>query len=319
MTRKTVLEVEKLSVSRKSDGAGILNDASFRVTAGQRVGIVGESGSGKTTLINALLGQLPEGLQRESGEIIFLGDIWRDDTRLSAEEAMGKGISTIPQNPMVSLNPLFRIESQFHQVLSRHFSASRKESREMSIKLLAEMAMTEPAKVLRRYPHELSGGMAQRVMIALATACDPVLLIGDEPTTGLDVTVENQVLSVLREKLDKDNRTFMVISHDLEVIARLTDYTYVMYAGRIVEEGPTSELLQTPAHPYTQGLVDCLQTSRGSVKFIPGNLPDVGERKPGCLFKDRCAQRVGECLAQHPPLSAISLTRSVACYNKVGA
>jgi len=319
MNVKTVLEVRDLSVSRELDGAGVLMDANLKITAGQRVGIVGESGSGKTTLINSLLGQLPEGLVCESGEIAFLGGTWTADKRSAAGEAMGKGISTIPQNPMISLNPLFRIEAQFHQVLSRHFSTSREESREKSIHLLEELAMSEPATVLRRYPHELSGGMAQRVMIALATACDPVLLVADEPTTGLDVTVENQVLSVLRKKLDEDNRTFMVISHDLEVIARLTEYTYVMYAGRIVEQGPTSELLEKPAHPYTQGLVDCLQTSRGSIKFIPGNLPDFGERRLGCLYRNRCTRSIAECVVQHPAHSAISSTRSVACYNKVGA
>jgi oligopeptide/dipeptide ABC transporter ATP-binding protein len=317
MTTSTVLEVKDLSVSRVVDGAGILNYVNLQVCSGQRVGIVGESGSGKTTLINALIGHLPEGLRSDYGEIAFMGQRWTSDTRSTAVKAMGKGISAIPQNPMVSLNPLFRIESQFHQVLSRHLKTPKKESREMATRLLVEMAMNDPAKVLRRYPHELSGGMAQRVMIALATACDPVLLVADEPTTGLDVTVQNQVLKVLREKIEEDNRTFMVISHDLEVISRLTEYTYVMYAGQIVEQGPTMELLKAPAHPYTQGLVDCLRTSRGSLRFIPGNLPDVGGRQPGCLFKDRCPRVVADCGVKHPALLAISPSRSVACYNKV--
>lgn len=318
MNIKTVLEIRNLSVSRTGDRARILTGANLQITSGQRVGIVGESGSGKTTLINALLGQLPEGLQSESGEIFFMGRTWSANTKSAAAEVMGKGISTIPQNPMVSLNPLFRIEAQFHQVLSNYLNTSKKQSRVIATRLLVEMAMAEPARVLRRYPHELSGGMAQRVMIALATACDPVLLVADEPTTGLDVTVENQVLRVLREKLDEDNRTFMVISHDLEVIARLTEYTYVMYAGQIVEQGPTSELLRAPAHPYTQGLVDCLRSSRGSIKFIPGNLPDVGEKRSGCLFKDRCPRVLAECDVKHPELLAILSTRWVACYNKVG-
>ena len=313
-----VLEVRDLRILRTSDGASILKDVNLRVARGQRLGIVGESGSGKTTLINAIIGQLPDGLRTGHGEIAFLNQRWRADAESAATKLMGRGISVIPQNPIICLNPLFRLDAQFHQVLSQHFNSSKAESEEIATQLLKEMAMPEPRRVLRRYPHELSGGMAQRVMIALATACDPALLIADEPTTGLDVTVESQVLRALRAKIEEDHRTFIVISHDLEVIARLTEFTYVMYAGQIVEQGPTKDILSSPSHPYTQGLVDCLKSTRGLIKFIPGNLPDIGVERSGCLFRERCSRVVNDCHTRNPELVALSATRSVACYNKVG-
>ncbi|ABB31090.1 oligopeptide/dipeptide ABC transporter, ATPase subunit [Geobacter metallireducens RCH3] len=294
-----------------------VNGVDFTVAEGETVAVVGESGCGKSvTALSLLRLILPPGVIT-AGEIVFEG---RDLLRLSDEEMQdirGNRIAMIFQEPMTSLNPVFPIGRQIAEGLIIHRGVSRREALEEAERLLAQVGIPSPAERLRDYPHQLSGGMRQRVMIAMALACKPRLLIADEPTTALDVTIQAQILELMDRLREEHRMALLLITHDLGVVAERANRTLVMYAGQIVEEGPTGTLLTTPLHPYTEGLLASLpQRSEPGrpLTTIPGHVPSLFGDLPGCGFCSRCPQKQWECDRETPQLREITPGHRVRCW-----
>lgn len=321
-----VLEIDNLhtyfftdvGVSKAVDGV------SFNVPRGVTVGVVGESSCGKsvTSLSIMQLLQRPQG-QIVDGEIrLNLGDKAVDITKMPARKMQnlrGNYMSMIFQEPMTSLNPVFRIGMQIEEVIELHDGANKTkaEIKERTIELLKMVGIANSEGVYKMYPHELSGGMRQRVMIAMALACNPKLIIADEPTTALDVTIQAQILDLLRNLKDKINSSIMLITHDLGVIAEMADYVVVMYAGRVVEKGTAAEIFAAPAHPYTIGLMASKPVVGKKVDklySIPGKVPNPINMPNYCYFKDRCEMCVDACEGDYPREIHISPTHTVTCY-----
>ena len=296
----------------------------FSVPIGKTVGVVGESGCGKsvTSLSLMQLLQRPQG-QVVEGEIrLNLGNKAYDVTK-TPDEVMqhlrGNAVSMIFQEPMTALNPVFRIGDQLNEVIALHDDkgSTEEQIKERSIKLLEMVGIANSEGVYKNFPHELSGGMRQRVMIAMALACSPRLIIADEPTTALDVTIQAQILDLLRNLKDKINSSIMFITHDLGVIAEMADYVVVMYAGRIVEQGTVDEIFSHPAHPYTIGLMASKPVVGRQVDklySIPGKVPNPINMPDYCYFKDRCEMCVERCSGEYPGEVSISPTHKVSCY-----
>ena len=301
-----------------------VDGVSFEVPLGKTVGVVGESGCGKsvTSLSVMQLLQRPQG-QIVSGEIrLNLGDKAYDITKTPIETMQrlrGNFMSMIFQEPMTSLNPVFRIGNQLDEVIALHDGKgmSDAEVKARSIELLEMVGIANSEGVYKMYPHELSGGMRQRVMIAMALACNPKLIIADEPTTALDVTIQAQILDLLRNLKDKINSSIMIITHDLGVIAEMADYVVVMYAGKIVEKGTAAEIFASPAHPYTIGLMASKPVVGKRVDklySIPGKVPNPVNMPNYCYFKDRCEMCVDGCDGEYPCEISLSPTHKVSCY-----
>ena len=314
-----MLAVQDLNVTFRTPAGEVaaVRDVSLTVAPGECLGVVGESGSGKSQLFLACLGLLApnasvSGSARLDGvELIGLSD-------RSLEQVRGARASMVFQDPMSALTPHMRIGEQLAEVLTTHRGLSRAESLERAQAALSRVQIPEPAKRLRQYPHELSGGMRQRVMIAMAVLCEPELLIADEPTTALDVTVQAQILDLLRE-LTRELRTALVlITHDLGVVAGLANEVAVMYAGRVVEHGPVDRLLKDPSHPYTRGLLESMpDLAAGHDRLplgIPGQPPDLGSLPRGCAFAERCAFSGARCRDERPTLAATGPATQVACW-----
>ena len=301
-----------------------VDGVSFSVPIGKTVGVVGESGCGKsvTSLSLMQLLQRPQG-QVVEGEIrLNLGNKAYDVTK-TPDEVMqhlrGNAVSMIFQEPMTALNPVFRIGDQLNEVIALHDDkgSTEEQIKERSIKLLEMVGISNSEGVYKNFPHELSGGMRQRVMIAMALACSPRLIIADEPTTALDVTIQAQILDLLRNLKDKINSSIMFITHDLGVIAEMADYVVVMYAGRIVEQGTVDEIFSYPAHPYTIGLMASKPVVGRQVDklySIPGKVPNPINMPDYCYFKDRCEMCVERCNGEYPGEVSISPTHKVSCY-----
>ena len=301
-----------------------VDGVSFSVPIGKTVGVVGESGCGKsvTSLSLMQLLQRPQG-QVVEGEIrLNLGNKAYDVTK-TPDEVMqhlrGNAVSMIFQEPMTALNPVFRIGDQLNEVIALHDDkgSTEEQIKERSIKLLEMVGIANSEGVYKNFPHELSGGMRQRVMIAMALACSPRLIIADEPTTALDVTIQAQILDLLRNLKDKINSSIMFITHDLGVIAEMADYVVVMYAGRIVEQGTVDEIFSYPAHPYTIGLMASKPVVGRQVDklySIPGKVPNPINMPDYCYFKDRCEMCVERCNGEYPGEVSISPTHKVSCY-----
>jgi len=268
---------------------------SFQVDAGKTLGIVGESGCGKSVTALSLMGLIPKPPARiVDGSVNFMG---RDLTKLSErqlEDVRGKEMAMIFQDPMTSLNPTLRIRTQITEVLERHYGYSKEDARKRAVELLEEVQIPRAAERLDDYPHRFSGGMRQRVMIAIAIACNPKLLIADEPTTALDVTVQAEILDLLEELRREHEMGMIIITHDMGVIAETADEVAVMYAGQIVEQAATQDLFDRPEHPYTEALLGALpqlegeDVRRGRLRSIPGRPPDLIAPPPGCRFAPRC-------------------------------
>ena len=301
-----------------------VDGVSFSVPIGKTVGVVGESGCGKsvTSLSLMQLLQRPQG-QVVEGEIrLNLGNKAYDVTKTPdsvMQHLRGNIVSMIFQEPMTALNPVFRIGDQLDEVIALHGEKGQTEEqiRERSIKLLEMVGIANSEGVYKNFPHELSGGMRQRVMIAMALACSPRLIIADEPTTALDVTIQAQILDLLRNLKDKINSSIMFITHDLGVIAEMADYVVVMYAGRIVEQGTAQEIFAHPAHPYTIGLMASKPVVGRQVEklySIPGKVPNPINMPDYCYFKDRCEMCVEQCSGEYPCEVSISPTHKVSCY-----
>lgn len=320
-----------------------VNGVTFDVPAGKTVGIVGESGCGKsvTSLSLMKLVQRPQGQMVEGAIRFNIGKKAFDIVKTPLEEMYkirGNEISMIFQEPMTSLNPVFKIGEQVDEVIDLHsedlfedeeqqrynagskrgFLQARKERiKSRSIDMLELVGIAGPKSVYKMYPHELSGGMRQRVMIAMALACNPRLIIADEPTTALDVTIQAQILDLLRELKDKINSSIMLITHDLGVIAGMADYVVVMYAGRVIEKGTVYEVFKNPSHPYTRGLMASRPGVHKGVErlySIPGKVPNPIDMPNYCFFKDRCDKSIRPCEGEYPRQMQLSPTHSVACY-----
>ncbi len=316
----TLLDVRHLqaSVSDRRGTWPVLQDISFHIDAGETLGLVGESGCGKSLTALSVLGLLPRpALNIDGGSVYFEG---ADLTRLDAtalQQLRGDRIAVIFQDPMTALNPVYRIRRQFEEVLLLHRPHWQPEQRlQRMLELLRRVGMPAPLERLDAYPHQLSGGMRQRVTIAMALACEPRLLIADEPTTALDVTVQAQVLALMRELQAETGMAMLFITHDLGVIAQTCQRVAVMYAGRIVEQAPVAELFDHPRHPYTRGLLASLPamaTPGTLLAAISGQVPELDQRPVGCAFANRCTRHGEEC-AQLPPLRPHAPGHDVACF-----
>ena len=304
--------------------AKAVDGISFDVPIGKTVGVVGESGCGKsvTSLSLMQLLQRPQGQVVEGAIRLNLGDKAYDVTKAPNEimqKLRGNYVSMIFQEPMTALNPVFRIGEQVNEVIALHDGEgkSQEEIKERTIHLLEMVGIANSEGVYQMFPHELSGGMRQRVMIAMALACNPRIIIADEPTTALDVTIQAQILDLLRQLKDKINSSIMFITHDLGVIAEMADYVVVMYAGRIVEKGTAEEIFAHPAHPYTIGLMASKPVVGKKVDklySIPGKVPNPINMPDYCYFKDRCEMCVEGCNGEYPHMVQLSPTHFVTCY-----
>ena len=321
------LEIENLHTYFFTDVGTVhaVDGISFSVPIGKTVGVVGESGCGKsvTSLSIMQLLQRPQGQVVEGTIRLNLGDGRAYDVTKVPDEVMqhlrGNYISMIFQEPMTALNPVFRIGDQVDEVIALHNAEghSKEQIRERTIKLLEMVGIANSAGVYKMFPHELSGGMRQRVMIAMALACSPRLIIADEPTTALDVTIQAQILDLLRNLKDRINSSIMFITHDLGVIAEMADYVVVMYAGRIVERGTAEEIFARPAHPYTIGLMaskPIVGKQVDKLYSIPGKVPNPINMPDYCYFKDRCEMCVSGCEGEYPREISLSPTHRVSCY-----
>ena len=323
---KNAVEFDNLHTYFFTDAGTVksVDGVSFEVPIGKTVGIVGESGSGKSVTSLSLKQLLlrPQG-QGVEGEIrLNLGDKAVDVTKMpqqKMQEIRGNRVSMIFQEPMTSLNPVFRFGLLIEEVLELHDGEgkSKEDIKARTIELLEMVGIANSEGVYKMYPHELSGGMRQRVMIAIALACNPKVIIADEPTTALDVTIQAQILDLLRQLKDKINSSIMLITHDLGVIAEMADYIVVMYAGRVVEKGTAEEIFEHPSHPYTIGLMASKPVVGKKVDklySIPGKVPNPVDMPNYCYFKDRCEMCVEGCQGAYPPEISLSETHKGSCY-----
>ena len=315
-----LLEVRSLRTAfRTEDGEFTAVDGvSFSLDGGRTLGIVGESGCGKSVTALSIMGLVPQPPGRiVSGEILFEGVNLLGLDAAAMRELRGNHISMIFQEPMTSLNPAFPVGDQIAEVLLRHKRMSAREAKDHAIEMLARVRIPSPERRYHDYPHRLSGGMRQRVMIAMALACGPRLLIADEPTTALDVTIQAQILDLMRVLREETGTAIILITHDLGVIAEVADDVAVMYAGRIVEYAPVDRLFGDPQHPYTIGLLGSiprLHFEQDRLAVIEGQVPSPRARVEGCRFNPRCPFRVDQCLTEDPPLSPIHADHLAACW-----
>jgi peptide/nickel transport system ATP-binding protein len=315
------LEIENLSISyrRRGESLQVIREVSFAINPGEAYGLVGESGCGKSTIAMALMRYLAPNAVVESGRISFGGE---DLLGLSDEQLRrwrGDRMAMVYQDPSSSLNPSIRVGEQIAEVYRYHRDMDKKKALEAARGMLERVQISDPARILRRYPHELSGGQQQRVVIAMALATDPDLLVLDEPTTGLDATVEAEVLDLVEQLRDEFKTSILFISHNLGVVSRICERMGVLYAGRLVEEGPAREIFASPRHPYTLALLRCvprLGMRKDTMRLdpIPGTLPALGVEVEGCVYADRCPIARERCRTDPPPLDAVGPQRLAACH-----
>ncbi len=318
-----LLEIKDLSISffNKSGEVQAVRGISYTLNRGEVLGIVGESGSGKSVSSHGILRLTPSSGKVKSGEILFKG---KDILKMSKQELMdlrGNRIAMIFQDPMTSLDPLFTVGYQLNEALKKHTDLTRKQREKRMIELLEMVGINQPERRIKQYPYEFSGGMRQRVMIAMALSCDPELLIADEPTTALDVTIQAQIIDLLKELKDKLGMAIIFITHDLGVVSDICDKIIVMYAGRIVEEGKSRQIFYERRHPYTEGLLasvpDIDSDVNEKLRPIRGNPPDMSCLKPGCAFAPRCESAMSVCVREEPPQIEIDDTHCAACWKLV--
>ncbi|MBZ5199879.1 ABC transporter ATP-binding protein [Planomicrobium chinense] len=321
--RESLLSVDDLKVRFKTEDGYVstVNGVSFDVEKGETLAIVGESGSGKSVTSLALMGILPANGEVYNGELLFEDKDLRNLTKKQYRQLRGNEIAMIFQEPMTALNPVFTIGYQLRETLMLHYKLSKDQAQKKGIEMLETVGIPDAEKVMGRFPHQLSGGMRQRVMIAMALSCNPKLLIADEPTTALDVTIQAQILTLLRNLKEKSNTSIMIITHDLGVVAELADRVIVMYAGEVVEQAPINELFERPLHPYTQGLMASIPKIHDVVDelySIEGTVPNPAAMPTGCKFHPRCPLGDIECTKVHPALEFVSETHSKRCIKVKG-
>ncbi len=309
---------EKLSFFTPAGEVKALNDVSFHLKEGEVLGIVGESGSGKSVTAYSLMGLTAHPGKLIGGTIDFNGHRVDKMKEKQISKIRGNEVSIIFQDPMTSLNPVFTIGNQIMEVILLHKKVDKKRARERAIELLTLVGINEPQKRLKQYPHELSGGMRQRVMIAIALACEPKLLIADEPTTALDVTIQAQIIELMQELKDKLGMAIIMITHDLGIVASMCEKIAVMYAGKIVEYGTTDEIFYNPKHEYTKGLLLSIPrldaTHHERLVPIEGTPIDMLNPPKGCPFAPRCSNAMKICLREMPPVTHISETHYTQCF-----
>jgi len=313
-----LLDVKHMSLSLKRAGkySKILDDISFDLKQGETLGIVGESGCGKSMTALSLMQLLPEKARIE-GAVNLQGKIISASSKRKLEKIRGNQMSMIFQDPLTSLNPLQTVGVQIEESLILHTKKNKKERRERVLHLLNAVGLPRAEELIDEYPHQLSGGMRQRIMIAIAMACEPQLLICDEPTTALDVTVQAQILELMNEIKQKTDMGIIMITHDMGVVAEVCDRVLVMYAGKIVEQAPVVELFGNPKHPYTQGLlasIPKLGRRKEKLGSIPGTVPTPGSMPVGCRFADRCPHVMEICRNVTPEMIPIKENHQTACW-----
>ena len=316
-----LLEVRNLSThyvsSRGTRVTRAVDDVSLAVDEGETLGIVGESGSGKTTLALSLLRLLPPAARNVGGEIWFEGEDLLRISNAEMRRVRGKRIAMILQDPLASLNPLFTVGDQVAEPIRVHEGASRGSAWDRARELLRAVRIAAPEARVREYPHQLSGGMRQRVVGAIAISCGPRLLIADEPTTSLDLTIQAQYLRLLRD-LQRDHGLAMIfITHNLGIVAKMCGHVAVMYAGRLVEAGPVARIFSSPAHPYTQALLESIprmSDGRQRLTAIDGQPPDPVALPPGCAFHPRCPHAMARCKVERPTLREVAAGHMSACH-----
>ncbi len=321
--KKPLLQVEGLKVdfSTKDGNLRAVDDVSVTVKQGGTLGIVGESGSGKTVFSRAILGLLPRIASISAKKILFEEQELFRMPEHDFRKLRGKELAVIFQDPMTSLNPVLTVGKQITETLVQHLGLSQKEALKRAVELLDSVGISSPAQRVKDYPHQLSGGMRQRVAIAIALSCKPKLLIADEPTTALDVTVQAQILSLLRHYQQENNMSMILITHDLGVVASHTDEIAVMYAGKIVEQAPTKTLFKNMRMPYTEALMDSIprleDPSHIPLKTISGRPPNLTLPFKGCRFHPRCRYTEKQCREEKPPLRQGAAEHYYACWNPV--
>ncbi|HKN02268.1 MAG TPA: ABC transporter ATP-binding protein [Candidatus Binataceae bacterium] len=314
-----LLEVKLLHTSFFTDAGEVraVDGVSFSVEPGKLMGLVGESGSGKTATVLSIMRLLPESARITGGEILFEG---HDLLKLPEPEmraVRGARIAMIFQEPMTSLNPVFTIGSQVGEAIRLHQKTGRHETRERVIEALRMVGIADPERRIDDYPHRLSGGMRQRVMIAMALSCNPRLLIADEPTTALDVTIQAQILDLIRELQERLKLAVILVTHDLGIVNEYADDVTILYAARVMEQAPSAELFRNPLNPYTKGLLASIPgidgTPRHRLQAIPGTIPSALRPPSGCRFHPRCPLAIPACAATDPPLEMKAPGHHVAC------
>lgn len=314
-----LLEINNLYTTFRTYAGKVyaLNNVSFSVGRGEAVGVVGESGSGKSVTMLSIMRLLSENGMIESGNIIFDDKNLKDLTDKQMQDLRGKEIGMIFQDPMTSLNPVFTIGNQLVESIMKHTKLKKAEAKLRAIELLKLVGIPSPEKRLKQYPHEFSGGMRQRVMIAMALSCEPKLLIADEPTTALDVTIQAQIIELMKELKEKLNMSIILITHDLGLVADICERVVVMYGGTIVEQGTTEDIFYNPQHPYTKGLLKCiprLNMGNERLKPIEGQPPDMINPPKGCPFVGRCSSAMTICELQKPIYKEMQNGHGAACW-----
>jgi len=294
-----------------------VDEVTLSLDQGQTLGIVGESGSGKTTLALSLLRLLPPAARFVSGEILFEGQDLLKKSEAEMRRIRGKRIAMILQDPMASLNPLFTVGDQVAEPIRVHDGASRRNAWTRATELLKAVRIAAPETRVREYPHQLSGGMRQRIVGAIAISCEPRILIADEPTTSLDLTIQAQYLKLLRDLQRAHNLALIFITHNLGIVAKMCDQVAVMYAGRLVESGPVKQIYNSPAHPYTQALLESIPRvgdNRKRLTAIDGQPPDPSAPPPGCAFHPRCPRVMDRCRTEAPPEFRVADSQTSRCW-----
>jgi len=318
-----ILEVEGLKVHFRTGAEAVraVDDVSFSLVRGETLAIVGESGSGKSVTANAVMRLLPRAQTRVAGAIRFDGRDLMALPERSMAQLRGDRIGMVFQEPMTSLNPVLSIGTQITETLRRHKGLTMRAALDRAVEMLAAVGISEPGRRIAEYPHQLSGGMRQRVMIAIAICCDPDILIADEPTTALDVTIQAQILDLLAELKRRTGTSIIFITHDLGVVAEIADRILVMYAGRKIEESATSDLFEQPMHPYTRGLLASMPRLRGGsdagparLHEIPGLIPLQSFGAAGCNFAERCVRAEAVCRENSPPPLLVRPGHMSACH-----
>jgi peptide/nickel transport system ATP-binding protein/oligopeptide transport system ATP-binding protein len=319
LSEQLLLEIKNLKVNFNTY-LGIVQAVDidhFSIGKKECVGLVGETGCGKSVTALSILKLLPPSGKIISGQILFKGEDLLKKSPNEMEKIRGKQISVIFQNPFSSLNPVFTVGEQIIRILMLHQHLCKEEAKKKAVEMFNMMRLSSSRKLLNRYPHELSGGMCQRVMIAMALSCNPDLLIADEPTTALDVTIQAQILKLMRELKEKIAASVLLITHDLAVVAQLCDKVAVMYAGRIIERGTVKDIFKNPAHPYTQGLLEAIPMvgkKERELKGIHGFVPDMLNPPTGCRFHPRCQYAINICKIKPPTQIRIENEHFVSCF-----
>lgn len=321
MSQENLLEVKHLRTeffSSKKSSVTAVDDVSFDIKKGEIVGLVGESGCGKSVTSLSIMQLLKDTPGKvTNGEVIFQGRNLLEASKKEMLDIRGDKMSMIFQEPMSSLNPSMRIDKQMIEGIRLHTPLTKAEARKKAADILSQVGIPDPQRVLKNYPHQLSGGMSQRVMIAMAMSCEPDLLIADEPTTALDVTIQAQILELMKKIQQDKGMSILLITHDLGVVAEMCSRVIVMYAGKIVEEAPVEILFANPTHPYTQGLIASVPKLGSGVKVlpsIPGSVPDLSAMPKGCRFAPRCKYATEKCHQEQPELLSVGEKQKCRCW-----